>query len=267
MYFGGVAGVNGRVNQDGSVIKDKDGNVLYKGTITSATNQANIVAPKADYVGGIVGWNTAAGDLEGMGNSNEGRVEGASHVGGVAGKNDADIEGTVASMVGIENSGVVIAHNGGAGGIFGENIGKIEYVDMTNKGTVSGTYSENAGMNGTGGIFGVNKGNVIHSSLKNEIGGQVMGTQNVGGLIGQNSGDITGGRDENDGYYKYQIYNNGTIQAGTWNDDDKDGIVDEGELDPAKTNSQNIAGLFGINIGKVTAGYNTGSVIAKTAPT
>lgn len=265
MYFGGVAGVNGRVNQDGSVIKDKDGNVLYKGTITSATNQANIVAPKADYVGGIVGWNTAAGDLEGMGNSNEGRVEGASHVGGVAGKNDADIAGTVASMIGIENSGVVIAHNGGAGGIFGENTGKIEYVDMTNKGTVSGTYSENAGMNGTGGIFGVNSGAVTHSSLKNEVGGQVMGTQNVGGLIGQNSGDITGGRDENDGYYKYQIYNNGTIQAGTWNDDDKDGIVDEGEFTAAAGDSENIAGLFGTNSGKVTAGYNTGSVIAKNS--
>lgn len=266
MYFGGVAGVNGRVNQDGSVIKDKDGNVLYKGTITSATNQANIVAPKADYVGGIVGWNTAAGDLEGMGNSNEGRVEGASHVGGVAGLNDAAITGKVNSMVGIENSGVVIAHNGGAGGIFGENNGNIEYVEMTNKGIVSGSDSKDKnGTNGTGGIFGVNKGNVIHSSLKNEIGGQVMGTQNVGGLIGQNSGDITGGRDENDGYYKYQIYNNGTIQVGTWNDDDKDGIVDEGELTAAAGDSENIAGLFGTNSGKVTAGYNTGAVIAENS--
>lgn len=249
MYFGGVAGVNGRVNQDGSVIKDKDGNVLYKGTITSATNQANIVAPKADYVGGIVGWNTAAGDLEGMGNSNEGRVEGASHVGGVAGKNDADIAGTVASMVGIENSGVVIAHNGGAGGIFGENTGDIEYVEITNKGIVSGSDSkDDNGTDGTGGIFGVNSGDVQYSSMKNEIGGQVMGTQNVGGLIGVNTGNITGGRDENDGYYKYQIYNNGTITV-------------EG-------NGTNIGGLIGNNAkeddktGSLTAGYNTGVIHA-----
>lgn len=262
MYFGGVAGVNGRVNQDGSVIKDKDGNVLYKGTITSATNQANIVAPKADYVGGIVGRNTAAGDLEGMGNSNEGRVEGASHVGGVAGKNDADIAGTVASMIGIENSGVVIAHNGGAGGIFGENTGKIEYVDMTNKGTVSGTYSENAGMNGTGGIFGVNSGAVTHSSLKNEVGGQVMGTQNVGGLIGVNTGNITGGRDENDGYYKYQIYNNGTIQVGTWNDSDKDGMIDIDANEFTEEKGKNIGGLFGTNSAEVKAAYNTGAIMA-----
>lgn len=262
-YFGGVAGINGHLNEDGTV--------SHPGTITSATNTNDIIAPEADYVGGIVGWNPKYAILNGMGNSNEGRVEGNSHVGGVAGLNDADIKGEVNSMVGIENSGVVIAQNGGAGGIFGENNGNIKYVEMTNKGIVSGSDSKDEnGTDGTGGIFGVNKGNVIHSSLKNEIGGQVMGTQNVGGLIGMNTGDITGGRTDmtesgqnvDNGYYKYQIYNNGTIQAGTWNDDDKDGIVDEGELDPAKTNSQNIAGLFGINSGKVTAGYNTGAINA-----
>ncbi len=253
-YFGGVAGINGHLNEDGTVSNP--------GIITSATNTNDIIAPEADYVGGIVGWNPEGATLNGMGNSNEGRVEGASHVGGVAGLNNAAITGSLNDMVGIENSGVVIAHNGGAGGIFGENTGKIEYVEMTNKGTVSGTYSENAGMNGTGGIFGVNSGAVTHSSLKNEVGGQVMGTQNVGGLIGQNSGDITGGRDENDGYYKYQIYNNGTIQAGTWNDDDKDGIVDEREFTAAAGDSENIAGLFGTNSGKVTAGYNTGVINA-----
>ena len=258
-YFGGVAGINGHLNEDGTV--------SHPGTITSATNTNDIIAPEADYVGGIVGRNPKDAILNGMGNSNEGRVEGNSHVGGVAGLNDADIKGEVNSMVGIENSGVVIAHNGGAGGIFGENNGNIKYVEMTNKGIVSGSDSkDNNGTDGTGGIFGVNSGNVTYSSLKNETGGQVMGTQNVGGLIGVNTGDITGGRTEEDGkdvgYYKYQIYNNGTIQAGTWNDDDKDGIVDEGELDPAKTNSQNIAGLFGINSGKVTAGYNTGVIHA-----
>lgn len=263
-YFGGVAGINGHLNEDGTV--------SHPGTITSATNTNDIIAPEADYVGGIVGWNPKDAILNGMGNSNEGRVEGASHVGGVAGRNDAEIDGsgTEEGTVGIFNSGVVIAHKGGAGGIFGENTGAISHAELTNNGIVSGTYSDKEGENGTGGIFGVNSGSVTYSSLKNEINGQVMGTQNVGGLIGMNTGDITGGRTDktedgqnvDNGYYKYQIYNNGTIQAGTWNDDDKDGIVDEGELDPAKTNSQNIAGLFGINSGKVTAGYNTGAINA-----
>lgn len=265
-YFGGVAGINGHRNEDGTIIDP--------GTITSATNTNDIIAPEADYVGGIVGWNPEGATLNGMGNSNEGRVEGASHVGGVAGLNEADIKGTVDAMIGIENSGVVIAHNGGAGGIFGENKGAIEYVEMTNNGIVSGSaVKDGEGTDGTGGIFGVNSGDVTYSSLKNEIGGQVMGTQNVGGLIGVNSGNITGGRTEADntdvGYYKYQIYNNGTIKAGTWDDADQDGVVDEGEFTEATTNSQNIAGLFGVNQkrdngtgGEVTAGYNTGAIIA-----
>lgn len=259
-YFGGVAGINGKATEGGTTINT--------GTITNATNTADIIAPDADFVGGIVGWNTSAGKLEGMGNSNEGRVEGASHVGGVAGLNDADIDGsqTEEGTVGIFNSGVVIAHKGGAGGIFGENTGAISHAELTNNGIVSGTYSDEAGENGTGGIFGVNSGDVTYSSLKNEIGGQVMGTQNVGGLIGVNSGNITGGRTEADntdvGYYKYQIYNNGTIKAGTWDDADQDGVVDEGEFTEATTNSQNIAGLFGTNSGEVTAGYNTGAIEA-----
>lgn len=265
-YFGGVAGINGHRNEDGTIIDP--------GTITSATNTNDIIAPEADYVGGIVGWNPEGATLNGMGNSNEGRVEGASHVGGVAGLNEADIKGTVDAMIGIENSGVVIAHNGGAGGIFGENKGAIEYVEMTNNGIVSGSaVKDGEGTDGTGGIFGVNSGDVTYSSLKNEIGGQVMGTQNVGGLIGVNTGNITGGRTEADntdvGYYKYQIYNNGTIKAGTWDDADQDGVVDEGEFTEATTNSQNIAGLFGVNQkrdngtgGEVTAGYNTGAIIA-----
>ncbi len=266
-YFGGVAGINGKATEGGTTINT--------GTITNATNTADIIAPDADFVGGIVGWNTSAGKLEGMGNSNEGRVEGASHVGGVAGLNDADIDGsqTEEGTVGIFNSGVVIAHKGGAGGIFGENTGAISHAELTNNGIVSGTYSDKAGENGTGGIFGVNSGDVTYSSLKNEIGGQVMGTQNVGGLIGMNSGNITGGRTEADntdvGYYKYQIYNNGTIKAGTWNDADQDGVVDEGEFTEATTDSQNIAGLFGVNQkrdngtgGEVTAAYNTGAIVA-----
>lgn len=246
-YFGGVAGINGE--EGGS-----------QGTITNATNSANVIAINADYVGGIVGRNTKNGILSGAGNSNEGRVEGKSYVGGVAGLNDAEIAGTLSSMIGIKNSGVVIAHEGGAGGIFGENKGAITYVEMTNNGIVSGTSSQD--VNGTGGIFGVNSGTVTYSSLKNQVNGQVIGTQNVGGLIGVNTGTITGGRDENDGYYKYQIYNNGTIQVGKWNDTNKDGKIADGEITTDGVSGSNIGGLFGINSKNVTAAYNTGAIIA-----
>lgn len=256
-YFGGVAGINGEDKEEGK-----------KGTITNATNSANVIAINADYVGGIVGWNTENGILSGAGNSNEGRVEGNSYVGGVAGQNDAAITGELNSMIGIKNSGVVIAHKGGAGGIFGENKGDITYVEMINNGIVTGTDGEGTGLNGTGGIFGVNSGTVTYSSLKNQVDGQVIGTQNVGGLIGVNTGTITGGRTEKDeqdkdidvGYYKYQIYNNGTIRVGTWNDSDRDGIIDTNEFTAAV--GENIGGLFGTNKADVTAAYNTGAIIA-----
>ena len=245
-FFGGVAGING--SDDGT-----------QGTITNATNRGDVIAENADYVGGIVGWNTANGVLTGMGNSNEGRVEGNTYVGGVAGLNDAAITGTAEEMVGITNSGVVIAHGGGAGGIFGVNKGDIEYAHISNTGIVSGTDSKDSATAGTGGLIGVNNGDIIHSSLTNELSGQVMGTQNVGGLIGINTGKVSGGRDAADSYYKYQVYNNGVVNAGTWNDNDGDGIVDEGEFAVVQ-NGQNIGGLVGTNHGEITAAYNTGVV-------
>ena len=189
-YFGGVAGINGRVDDNPYDGVDND----KTGTITSATNKGNVIAADADYVGGIVGLNTANGQL--LNSSNAGRVEGANYVGGVAGKNEASITGEANDLVTIDNSGVVIAHEGGAGGIFGENTGKIEYAELTNNGIVSGTYNNTSEVAGTGGLIGVNSGNIIHSSLKNNIGGQVIGTQNVGGLIGVNTGNIEGGRNE-----------------------------------------------------------------------
>lgn len=231
-YFGGVAGLN------------KSG-----ATIGNATNTADVNANGAVYVGGIVGLNN--GTLENMA-GNTGNVIGKDYVGGVAGKNDQDLDGVDAS-----NTGMVHATNGGAGGIFAKNSGHITNSILTNNAIVAGTGTTGA----TGGIIGVNSGDITYSSLKNEVNGQVVGMNNVGGLIGQNSGDIIGGRDAGDGYYKYQIYNNGVIQVGIWNDNNGDHVVDNGELTLGGQGS-NIGGLFGINTGKVTAAYNTGAIQA-----
>ena len=145
--------------------------------------------------------------------------------------------------------------------IFAVNNANITNSKLTNNGTVIG----NSG-NGTGGIFGVNTGNISTSSLINEVDGQVIGTNNVGGLIGTNTGTITGGRDDADSYYKYQIYNNGVINVGTWKDDNSNGKVDDGEIKGLQQGetSQNIGGLIGNNAdsGSLTAGYNTGAINA-----
>lgn len=242
-FFGGIAGVN-------------------TGTITNATNTANVNADGATYVGGIVGLNN--GTLEDMA-GNSGNVTGKDFVGGVAGLNNKDINGVNAS-----NTGVVKATEGGAGGIFAENTGDITNSTLTNNKIVAGTGTTGA----TGGIIGKNSGDISSSSLKNEVGGQVIGVNNVGGLIGINTGTIKGGRTDansNDvGYYKYQIYNNGVINVGTWNDTDSDGVVDTGEIQGLKQGetSQNIGGLIGNNTtengktGSLTAGYNTGAINA-----
>ena len=247
-FFGGVTGEN-------------------VGIITNATNRARVDAAQASYVGGIVGRNTSeggkVGQLLGMGNSNEGFVIGKNYVGGVIGKNEVAITGTSEQSVGIVNSGTVIALAGGAGGIIGENSADITHVIMKNEGEVHGNASIEGSTeeNGTGGIIGVNGykadgtgANISNSSLMNRVNGNVSGVANVGGIIGINHGIITGGRDANNNYYKYQIYNNGTIQAGSY--DATNGTI-------TAFAGENIGGLLGNNSGTLTAaGYNTGVVDA-----
>lgn len=243
-FFGGVTGEN-------------------VGIITNATNRARVDAKQASYVGGIVGKNTKDGDkagqLLGMGNSNEGFVIGKNYVGGVIGKNEVAITGTADESVGIVNSGTVIALAGGAGGIIGENSADITHVIMKNEGEVHGNASDHGSEqeNGTGGIIGVNAvgANISNSSLMNRVDGNVSGVANVGGIIGINHGIITGSRDANNNYYKYQIYNNGTIQAGSYD-------AEKGTITATEVPEENIGGLLGNNRGTLTAGYNTGVVKA-----
>ena len=241
-FFGGVTGEN-------------------VGTITNATNRARVEAAKASYVGGIVGKNTSEGDKAGklLGSSNKGFVIGKNYVGGVIGKNEVAITGTAKDSVGIVNSGTVIALAGGAGGIIGENSANITHVIMTNEGEVHGNASDPGSMqeNGTGGIIGVNDrgATISKSSLMNRVNGNVSGVANVGGIIGINYGVITGARDDNDNYYKYQIYNNGTIQAGSYDENN-------GTITATAVPEENIGGLLGNNSGTLTAGYNTGVVKA-----
>lgn len=255
-YFGGVAGINGRVDAT-STTEDE----TATGTITSATNEGDVVAENAQYVGGIVGWNTSQGKLVGMGNSNEGTVIGGSYVGGVIGKNDAAIGSKGSAQVGITNEGTVIATKGGAGGLIGENNAAITNTVMTNRGEVHGNNTNDG--SGTGGLIGTNNkgGDITYSSLINEVTGTVTGTNNVGGLIGVNKADITGGRytvaGEDAGMYINKIYNNGVINVGTYGDTDNDG-----DYEFTAGTGSNIGGLIGDNKGSLTAGYNTGAINA-----
>lgn len=280
-YFGGVAGYNNGVI----------------GTVTN-TSVIDVTAQYGTLVGGIIGFNDANGTLAGE-IVNEGNISGESEVGGIIGENinQSILNNEGKPRLTISNKGNVRATNGGAAGIFYDNQGVINNVDLINEGTVTGgtakdsvtggLFGKNSGKvtnsiltnsgivtgGGTvggligdnsgsasgsvftndgivegedkvGGLFGINSGSFNTSSLINTVNAQVTGKQEVGGLIGKNTGKIEGGRDANDSYYKYQIYNNGTI-TGTGS-------------------GSNIGGLIGENAtgGSLTAGYNTGAINA-----
>lgn len=231
-YFGGVAGIN---EQEGS--------------IGNATNLADVTAEGATYVGGIVGYNK--GTLLNL-SGNRGNVIGANYVGGVAGINEHSLTDIDAS-----NTGSVQALQGGAGGIFAVNHGDVTNTRLVNDAVVAGGAHAGA----TGGIFAENTANITKTTLVNGMNASVIGLKNVGGLVGENSGAISGGRDASDGYYKDQVYNNGVIEAGTWHDKNGNHQMDASEVTEGA--GENIGGLVGKNTGSVTAAYNTGAIKAK----
>lgn len=231
-YFGGVAGINEQ-----------------KGSIGNATNLADVTAERATYVGGIVGYNK--GTLLNL-SGNRGNVIGANYVGGVAGINEHSLTAIDAS-----NTGSVQALQGGAGGIFAVNHGDVTNSRLVNDAVVAGGAHAGA----TGGIFAENTANIGKTTLVNGMNAEVIGLENVGGLIGTNEGTISGGRDASNGYYKDQVYNNGVIEAGTWYDKNGNHQMDAGEVTEGA--GENIGGLVGKNTGSVTAAYNTGAIKAK----
>lgn len=276
-YFGGVAGWNKQA-------EDEDGTLVSNtGIITNATNYADVEAEGASYVGGVVGKND--GTLNGMngnyGNVSGGNYvggvagENSQNLSDVTAVNQGNVTATDGGAGGIfavnkgeisnsqlTNSGKVEGTAGdgtsGTGGIFGVNSGGITGSVLENKGykDENGVFHDSlvTGESNTGGLIGINFRDVSTSSLKNEANITVTASKgesvsNIGGLIGQNYGTITGGRIETDGtdvgYYKYQIYNNGTIT-----------VTGTGE---------NIGGLFGTNSAEVKAAYNTGAIIADSS--
>ena len=271
-YFGGVAGINeenatinnatntGNITAEGAIYVG--GVVGYnKGTLNGLNGNYGNVKGK-DQVGGVVGQNDTA--IENVNAYNEGSVTATD---GGAGGIFATYNGNILNST-LTNKGDVKGTNiGGTGGIATVNSGNISNSTLINEGNVTNENSdyvggifgrktdtnttitgstlsnkgEVKGKDYVGGIFGSNESTISKSTMTNEVGGNVTGTNYVGGLIGINSGTITGGRDDADTYYKYQIYNNGTITA---------------------KNGSNIGGLIGKNTGNLTAGYNTGNIAA-----
>lgn len=264
-YFGGIAGYNnGRIEgatnnnavtvENGQYVGGIIGQNDDKGQLVGIISNEGDVTGGAN-VGGVIGQNLNSDILNNDESHTRLNIVNAGNVtasdGGAAG-----IFYTHSGLirnVDLTNSGTVTggsSEEGVTGGLFG-TVNKIEVTDghsqiwnstLTNTGTVTG--------GGTvGGLIGKNKANVSHTSLINT--GLVSGSTeqgprgvNVGGLIGENTATIEGGRhvDESGlGYYKYAIYNNGTVNG-----------------------KENVGGLIGTNSGELVAAYNTGSVRGQT---
>ena len=246
---GGIIGENQNASLLNNQTKDEHGNIIR----LQITNEGNVSATKGGaagifYKNNITGTegDVNANAINNVDIINKGTVTGGedknSVTGGLFGINTGNITNSTLTNTGTVKGG------GTVGGLIGDNSGSASGSVFTNDGKVEGKYK-------VGGLFGINSGSFNTSSLINTVKAQVTGTQNVGGLIGVNSGNIEGGRLEADGitdagYYKYQIYNNGTIN-----------VTGEGK---------NVGGLIGYNAdetasgaeGSLTAGYNTGTINA-----
>lgn len=256
-----VGGIIGE-NKNANLLNNDDNNERLEITNTGSVRATQGGAAGIFYSNNISGTegDTNANAINNVDITNSGTVTGGtdenSVTGGLFGINSGNITNST-----LTNTGVVTG-GGTVGGLIGNNSGSAANSTFTNSGTVSGNTN-------VGGLFGTNSGKFETSSLINTVNGQVSGTNNVGGLIGYNTGTIIGGRneaqetdeDENvtaeeDSYYKYQVYNNGTITV--------------------TGSGSNIGGLIGNNAdeiatggkkGSLTAGYNTGAINASGSTT
>ena len=236
-YVGGIAGKNT------GYIENPHNNISLR-----INKDALKDGKTAQYFGGVAGINEQEGSIGNATNLADVTAEGATYVGGIVGYN----KGTLLNLSG--NRGNVIGANY-VGGVAGINEHSLTAIDASNTGSVQ------ALQGGAGGIFAENTANIGKTTLVNGMNAEVIGLENVGGLIGTNEGTISGGRDASNGYYKDQVYNNGVIEAGTWYDKNGNHQIDAGEVTEGA--GENIGGLVGKNTGSVTAAYNTGAIKAK----
>lgn len=242
---GGIIGENQNASLLNNQTKDEHGNIIR----LQITNEGNVSATKGGaagifYKNNITGTegDVNANAINNVDIINKGTVTGGkdddSITGGLFGINTGNITNST-----LTNTGKVTG-GGTVGGLIGNNSGSASGSVFTNDGIVEGEDK-------VGGLFGINSGSFNTSSLINTVNAQVTGKREVGGLIGKNTGTIEGGRDANDSYYKYQIYNNGTI-TGTGSGSNIGGLIGNNADETA----------MGGKKGSLTAGYNTGAINA-----
>lgn len=149
-YVGGIIGKN-----DGKIAKAGD---TFNKTIIAdgyLINNGKVTATQSEYVGGLIGENNGEISKTNLINSITGEVRGKSNVGGLIGRNIAEVKG-------------------------GRDDGDNYYAyQVYNNGTVTGTDAN------VGGLVGSNDTNGILMAGYNT--GEISGGTNVGGVVGNNA--------------------------------------------------------------------------------
>ena len=192
-YLGGIAGIN--IEPSDMTTKTYAKHSYTAGTIEAcSTNEGRTVTGK-DTIGGIAAWNLTGGVIKGS--TSAANVTGAGdNVGGVAGRNSGRIELADESTKSITRT-VQSGSGSAVGGIVGLNEAGGELVvtgtGSGNEVTAVGSGLTVRGSENVGGIIGTNQGNL--GNEKNYLVSQAKLVRaskgNAGGIVGSNAGNIT----------------------------------------------------------------------------
>jgi hypothetical protein len=169
---------------------------------------SNLSINRLDEYVGLFGAISAGGEVKNVGVINV-NMTGANDVGGLVG---ANYDGTVSNSY---STGNVTGEGWYVGGLVGEN----------RKGNISNSYSTGnvtGGFKFVGGLAGYNRDGTVSNSYST---GNVSGEEEVGGLVGSDSGNIS------------NSYSTGNV-----------------------TGAYHVGGLVGRNVGTVSNSYSTGNV-------
>lgn len=221
--------------------------------IQNCINNATVEG-KGENAGGIVGKNfgTETSNCE-----NHGTVKGVKNVGGIAGMLDWGV------ISNVQNSATVEASGENCGGIVGYMISYSTLKDVTNNAQVQGKDK-------TGGVLGYYIKNTAHSvqpiyKLTNTK--PVVGSSNVGGIIGCVAGDLTfDGNNENQ-----KCTMSGASVKGTFNVGGLVGSVEEGWTVTLKNFTNNakviggyvVGGLVGLLRGSIKNSVNNADITSE----
>ena len=265
----------------------------------SRSTASGAVTGTGYYVGGLVGWNNGPiSDSHATGT----RVNGYGQVGGLVGANSNDLGDGVNTISRSTASAAVTATTHWVGGLVGQNDGPISDSHATgdvdgsayvgglvgqNDGPISDSHARGSvqGRSESGGLVGYNFSSITDSSASGDVGDAASAGQDLGGLIGLNSGgavtrsnatgDVTSTSDTIGGLAGR---NEGTITESAasgavtgsdwvgglvgWN-----GLINSGHSISASRASGNVTGsgqaaggLVGRNAGTISASYATGTV-------